>query len=282
MRAVLNILLTGFVLCGHAQPDTGMQQNSAADLSFPVRLYTGKAKLFTADNLGNIYVLTQAGQLIKYDSQGDSLNVFNDIRRYGTLYSMDATNPMKVLLYYRDFSALVMLDRFLNRVNTIDLRKAGIFQAKAIGLAYDNNVWVFDEQSAKLKKIDENGRILNETPDLRQVLGMALSPSCLTDRDGLVYLYDRNNGLYLFDYYGTLKNALPLKDWSDITVINKTIVGRKEDKFMRYTPGTLHLRETVLPPGIGRSANICITQESIYVLDEQGVERYSFRIKPEL
>ena len=133
-------------------------------------MHGDKVSYFTADNLGNIYVLASAGLLKKYNSNGDSLNVYNNVRRYGALYTIDATNPMKLLLYHKNFSTVVMLDRYMNSVNTIDLRKAGIFQAKAVGLSNDNNVWVFDEQSSKLKKISENGELLSETTDLRQVL----------------------------------------------------------------------------------------------------------------
>ena len=276
MRLLFNILLCGFVLQLYAQTDTALQNSSTIVVGPSVMLYAGRVKQFTADNLGNIYVLTPAGLLIKYNDRGDSLNVFNDVRRYGAVYTMDATNPMKVLLYYRDFSMIVMLDRYLNKINTIDLRKAGIFQARAVGLAYDNNIWVFDEQSAKLKKIDETGRLLGETPDLRQVLDIMPSPAQIIDRDSFVYLYDEVNGLYIFDYYATLKNALSLKGISDLQVINKTIVGRRGHELVRYTPGTLELTELQLPTAIQQAEKICITQQDIYVLNELGIERYPY------
>lgn len=278
MRLLFNILLLcGFVLQLYAQTDTVLENSPAIAVSPSVTFYPGRVKQFTADNLGNIYVLTPAGLLIKYNDRGDSLNVFNDVRRYGTLYTMDATNPMKVLLYYKDFSMIVMLDRYLNKVNTIDLRKAGIFQAKAVGLAYDNNIWVFDEQSAKLKKIDETGRQLSETPDLRQVLDIMPSPTTITDRDGFVYLYDEVNGLYIFDYYGTLKNALSLKGIRNLQVISKTIVGRRGHAFVRYAPGTLELKEAQLPAGIQQAEKICIARQGIYVLNEAGgIELYPY------
>ncbi len=277
MRLLFNILLCGFVLQLYAQTDTALESSPAIAVSPSVTFYPGRVKQFTADNLGNIYVLTPAGLLIKYNDRGDSLNVFNDVRRYGTLYTIDATNPMKVLLYYRTFSMIVMLDRYLNKVNTIDLRKAGIFQAKAVGLAYDNNLWVFDEQSAKLKKIDETGRLLSETPDLRQVLDIIPSPNTITDRDGFVYLYDEVSGLYIFDYYGTLKNALSLKGISDLQVISKTIVGRRGHEFVRYTPGTLELKEVQLPAGIQQAEKIYIARQGVYVLNGSGgIELYPY------
>jgi hypothetical protein len=77
---------------------------------------------FTVDNLGNYFLLSKNNQLKKLNAQGDSIGLFNDVRRYGKLYSIDATNPLKVLLYYKNFSTVVVLDRFLNMINTIDLR----------------------------------------------------------------------------------------------------------------------------------------------------------------
>ena len=169
MRFSLIILLCCCTFCVQSQTDSAGKASGTSFLP-PVSIYRGQVKQFAADNLGNVYVLTPAGLLIKLNNKGDSMNVFNDVRRYGTVYAIDVTNPMKVLLYYKDFSTVVMLDRYLSRINMIDLRKSGIFQAKAMGLSYDNNVWIFDEQSAKLKKIDETGRVLSETTDLRQVL----------------------------------------------------------------------------------------------------------------
>ncbi|HRP57240.1 hypothetical protein [Agriterribacter sp.] len=275
MRFSFIILLCCSVFCVQSQTGSGDKASGTAFLP-PVSLYRGSVKQFAADNLGNIYVLTPAGLLIKLNSRGDSLNVFNDVRRYGTVYAIDVTNPMKVLLYYKDFSTILMLDRYLNRINMIDLRKSGIFQAKATGLSYDNNVWIFDEQSAKLKKIDETGSVLIETTDLRQVLDVVPSPHALVDRDGFVYVYDSTKGLYVFDYYGVLKNALPLTGVTDLQVMGKTIAGRRQNKLVRYTLGTLELQEQSLPAIIQSAEKIYITQQGVYVLNGTGIEMYPY------
>lgn len=269
-----SIIFVWLALCSHAQKDTIAQSFFAAATSGKVNA-TDVAN-FTADNLGNIYILTTTGLLKKFNSKGDSLNVFNDVRRYGTVYTIDVTNPLKVLLYYRNFSTAVMLDRFLNRINTIDFRKTDIFQAKAITLSYDNNVWIYDEQSAKLKKIGDDGKLIVETVDLRQVLDAAPSPDRIIDRDGYVYLCDVNKGIYIFDYYGALKNSLPITGMKDVQVINKTILGRKGNKFVRYTLGTLELQEADLPSNINDAANIYIMQHGLYVQDSTGVTMYTY------
>ena len=277
---LLNILLCTITLQLRSQTGNVIPGEDSLNLARPVSIYTGKAKQFTADNLGNVYVLSPGGLLIKYNDRGDSLNVFNDVRRYGNIYAVDATNPMKVLLYYKDFSTIVMLDRYLNRINLIDLRKLGIFQAKAIGLAYDNNIWIFDEQSAKLKKIDETGRLLSETTDLRQVLDITPVPGKIIDRDGFVYVYDIVNGLFIFDYYGVLKNTIALPGISDLQVTGKTITGRRKNKLVSYIPGTLDLKEVRLPATIQEAKKICITQQGIFVLNDSGITLFPFTKEP--
>lgn len=249
----------------------------APGLQYTQKIAAPAAIDFSVDNLGNLYLLNNSGLLKKLSNKGDSLNVFNDVRRYGTVFSMDVTNPLKVLLYYRDFSTVVMLDRFLNRVNVIDFRKAGIFQAKAVGLSYDNNVWVYDEQTARLKKIAEDGKLLMETVDLRQVLNQPPSPDKLMDRDGFVYLYDAANGLYVFDYYGALKNELPITGLKDINITGNTIVGRKNDGITRYTIGTLDLQEAKMPALINNATKLSIMLQGIYLLEGQEILLFSYQ-----
>src|ERR1700744_1035140 len=86
------------------------------------------AKDFSVDNLGSLYVITPDNQLKKYNGKGDSVAVFNEVKRYGVLNAVNVTNPLKILLFYKDFMTVLALDNFLNRLYTIDLRQGGILQ----------------------------------------------------------------------------------------------------------------------------------------------------------
>jgi hypothetical protein len=230
---------------------------------------------FTVDNLGNIYVLSQDNQLKKLSANGDSLAVFNDVRRYGKIWSIDATNPLKLLVYYREFTMIIELDRFLNIINTIDLRRLDILQAKAVGLAYDNSVWVYDELDAKLKRIGDDGSLIDQTADFRQLFDSTPDPSVIRDQGGLVYLYDPAKGVYAFDHYGGLKTHIALPGWLDFNVIDKSILGRDSQRFFRYELGTLNMQETRIPPAYQDATRIRITPVAIYVLKKTGLEIYT-------
>jgi hypothetical protein len=244
-----------------------------------IRNVEGEFASFTADNLGNLYLLTKGNQLKKLSVKGDSMGVFNDVRRYGKLYSIDATIPLRTILYYRDFRTLVILDRLMNPVNTIDLRKKSMFQVKTVAPSYDNNIWVFDEQESKLKKLDEQGNVVSETADLRLVLQDAPIPVRMFDQNGYVYMYDPEKGMYIFDYYGAMKSKITLLQWQDVQVIGNSIIGRKDGKILNYTPGTLDITEFPLPESFKKYKDIFITPQGVYVMDEKGIRLYSLDLQ---
>ena len=180
---------------------------------------------FYADNLNNIFLINSENQLKKFNDKGDSVAVSNALRKYGNIYAVDVSNPLKILVYYKDFSTLVILDRFLSNQNTIDLRKYGILQASAAAQSYDNNYWIFDAVENKLKKIDNTGNLLLQTPDFRTIFHDSFLPSSIIDDNNFVYLYDSKKGWLIFDYYGAFKQNIPLSNLNFVQVIKNDLYG---------------------------------------------------------
>jgi len=230
---------------------------------------------FSVDNLGNIYLLSSDNQLKKLGPRGDSLAVYNEVRRYGKIFSMDVTNPLKILLYYKEFGTIVMVDRFLSIVNTIDLRSLNIFQAKAIGLSYDNNVWIYDDLEAKLKRIRDDGSLVSATTDIRQFVDAVPDPSFVIDQSGLVYLYDTTKGVYIFDHYGAFQRQVDLVGWKDFNVIEKSLLGRNQQYFLRYQAGNPGIQQQTIPTAYLPANKIIIMPNAIYVLKSGTLEIYS-------
>jgi hypothetical protein len=238
--------------------------------------YRGDIVDFTVDNLGNCFIVSSSGQIKKLNSDGDSSGVFNDVRRYGKLFSIDVSNPLKVLLYFKNFGTVLVLDRFLNVRSTIDLRRQNLFQVKAIGQSYDNNIWVFDEQESKLKKVGDDGKVIDQSADFRMIFDSMPSPQVIIDQEKLVYLYDSIKGVYVFDYYGAFKNRLFFPGWSDFTVINKIMFGRDGDYLYRYEPGTLNLQKFAVNKAIREARKIKITNTFLYALEDGVIEVYAY------
>ncbi|MET0465793.1 MAG: hypothetical protein ABW007_21705 [Chitinophagaceae bacterium] len=267
-KIILSYFLLLAALTSTAQTDSSFRY---------IRSVKADIAAFTVDNLDNIYLLSTSNQVKKLNANGDSVAVYNNVKRYGQATLIDVSNPLKILLYYKDFVTVVMLDRFLNEVNTIDLRRQNIFQAKAIGQSYDNKIWVYDEVENKLKKVDEEGKVIQETPDFRQLFNSAPSPQKIFDQERYVYLYDSAQAVFVFDYYGTLKNKILIEGWKNFKVAGKYIFGSKENKLLRYDISSLKVDEWNLPEQLRTARSFNFSGTRLYTLQKEAIDIYEFQ-----
>ena len=275
-------LLTAFCFNATAQNisliDSTNVQGIKTDSTFKyLKIIPGSYSYLDVDVLDNIYLITEKNQLKKIRSNGDSLAVFNDVKKFGNPTLLDVSNPLKVLLYYKNFSTVIILDRFLAVRNTINFRNQNIFKVKTLATSYDNNIWIFDEQNVSLKKINDEGKVLNETVDLRQLFDTVPSPSQITDKNNFVYLYDENRGFYIFDYYGSFKNNLPFLNWKHIAVYGNKLMGFVADTFYSYEINSFRLKTYKLPAFFKDYIDIKTMNGKIYLLKKTGVEIYDLR-----
>ena len=275
----LPVLIFGFLINGYAQTPVmqGSSYNTNADSIFRFeRSIPGDFIYLNVDILDNIYLISSGNRLKKLNGKGDSVAVFNDVRKYGNPTLIDVNNPLKILVYYKNYSSVVVLDRFLSQRNSINFRKQGIFSVNAISTSYDNNIWLFDEQDNKLKKIDETGKMLLESPDMRQLLDTIPSPQYIIDSRNQVFLYDAMKGFYIFDYYGAFKTRLPFTSWSDIAISGNKLFGFSNNMLYSYELQSLNLKTYVLPSFVKDYVSIKAVNGKLYLLKKNALEIYRF------
>lgn len=266
MKAFFVILFSIFIATAFAQSDSPFVLRKR----IPVQ-----AADITVDNLNNIYLITANDQLKKFYPSGDSAAVFNDVRRFGKLYSVDVTNPLKLLLFYKDFATVVLLDRFLSPKNIVDLRQQNILQASAAAIAYDNNIWVFDAVENKLKKINEGGNLLLQTPDFRTLFAENFIPQKIIDYNNSVYLFDPVRGILQFDYFGTLQKKLPLQNWRTIAIGDKLLMGTDSTGLVLYNPQNFMQRQYQFPSSFGSFNRYVVANTQLFALSKDSLSVYS-------
>lgn len=258
---------------------TAKGQTSNTDSIINLKLIkhlAGSYKQVKMDNLGNIYTVSINNQIVKRNSNFDSIGVFNDTRRYGNISSIDVTNPLKLLVFYKDFSTIVVLDRFLNVINLIALTKQNLQQVSTIATSYDNKIWLFDEVDNQLKKIDDDGNVMLATADFRLVFNKAFVPEMICDNDGKIYLYASQNGLAVFDYYGALKHKYSIESLRSVQIEQDLIVGLKGHLIETHH---LKLLKTVSQKILQSDLllkDIILQKQLLFALDKSGADIYSY------
>ena len=240
-----------------------------------IRSIPGHYYSMDIDVLDNIYLITAGNRLKKIKSNGDSVAVFDDVKKYGNPSLIDVSNPLKTLVYYKNFSTVVVLDRLLSFRNSINFRKENIFKVKTLATSYDNNIRIFDEGDLKLKKIDDDGTVLTETNDFRQIFDNPPSPSLIIEKDNNIYLYDESKGFYIFDYYGSFKQTLPFLNWQHVAVSGDRLMGFVADTLYSYEVNSLNLKTYKLPDFFKDYSNIKAINGKLYLLKNDCVEVYN-------
>jgi hypothetical protein len=177
------------------------------------RLYSIKysADFFTTDNIGNIYAVKN-DELVKYNAAGELLKKYSN-KKLGKIYSVDASNALRILVYYKDFSVIVILDSQLSQNGeNIQLETLGLEQSDLACTSFNNGMWLYNRQNAELVRLDENLEAVIKTGNLNNILSTELHPDFLIEHNGYVYLNNPAEGILLFDIYGTFYKTIPLQN----------------------------------------------------------------------
>lgn len=165
----------------------------------------------TSDHLSNIYLLTKASAVEKYDSTGKLTARYSN-RRLGLATFVDCSNPLKLLVWYADFQTAVFLDRNLTELGRLNVAEAGYPAVRCVASAADGNLWAYDEGTAQLLKLRPNGEKVLESHPLNLAFAQPFSPTCARDDAGqAIYLSDPNQGIAVFDPYAQWTQLLPIK-----------------------------------------------------------------------
>ena len=164
---------------------------------------------FDIDAIGNYYIVKDA-EIIKYDSHHILLNRTSR-RDFGAPTAIDARDPLRLLVFYRDFGMISILDNQLAEQSSIDLRNSGFIDPLLFAGAVDQGIWIFDRTSSQLTKLDT--RVLKSiiTIDLRLLFNKNITPTLLEQSKHWVIMLNGND-LLIFDQYGTYVRTMPLKN----------------------------------------------------------------------
>jgi hypothetical protein len=188
---------------------------------------------FTADNLGNIYSVKE-DELIKFLPSGKFFVRYSNLK-LGTITTVDASNPLKILLYYRDFQQIVFLDDQLSlNSDLVSLEKLGYEQTELVCASTNNGFWIYNKQNNELIRFNENSKKAASTGNLKQVLQRDLNPVSMTEHNNYLFLNSPETGIYVFDMFGTFSKVISLKDLKEFQVSDNVIYYKKDSSLCSY------------------------------------------------
>ena len=223
----------------------------------------------TTDNLGNFYFVKD-GEIKKFDQEGRLWFTFSD-NRFGSIYSVDASDPHKVLVFYNDMSVVLTLDNTLSiNSDIIELQDIPIYNSTLTCHSYNNTFWVYDEVNFSLSRMDYNMETLNHTGNLSVLLNQPIKPNFLVEYNNKVYLNNPESGILVFDRFGTYIKTIPLMGLKEFQVKENFIVYcSDEQQVFIYDFMDLESKE-YLSEKLNNVSSVRMENEKIYSINDSG------------
>jgi len=231
------------------------------------------ARYMTADELGNIYIIRNDNTLIRYNENGDSTGFYKAVLN-GDIGFVDATNPLRILVYYPQYLKVLVLDRMLTVKNELNLRKMNFANGSVVASSADGTVWVYDKFNARLKKINDQLNELITSNDLRQELQKVPLPVFMTERDWKVYLTDTSQGIFVFDRYGNFLTNYPIAQLNYLQVAGSKLIYRHENELHIWDVDKVKENTLLLPVTDHRIISASLIRNNLYVLYEDRFSIY--------
>lgn len=138
----------------------------------------------------------------------------------GKISKIDLQNPLKIVVFFEDFNAVILLDNQLNEIQKINFYEANSSViASAIGISSQNRLWVFDTQSQKLGLYNYlNGDFKSITTSIKGNFKHYES-----DFNTFQWI-DDNLNWYSCDIYGKITLLRKVSDFDKIQILNSELI----------------------------------------------------------
>jgi hypothetical protein len=206
---ILPTALLGFYL-GFFPAATEWKVNIPSAQADTIKVWNLTADRISADPLGQYYII-RAGSLVRYDAQGDSTYSWSEPQS-GRITMIDTSDPMRILVYQKDFNLL----RFLNNrlaplADAISLDDMGLTAPLALAVSRQGGFWVFDGSSCRIRLMGRQLETLVESAPLN--LPPVADPAGyrLMESGDRVLLLFPGREIQVFDLFANLVRKIPTR-----------------------------------------------------------------------
>lgn len=234
------------------------------------------SEFMTADHLRASYLISEEGNVSKYDTTGQKIAQYTE-NRYGQPTFIDATSPFNTLVLYPEMATIVSLDNRLNVRNLFRFSSLGINRVPAACLSSDNYVWFFDQEEYKVKKITTKYDIVYESTEVDLLLGADINPNYMVESGRFLYVNDPDLGVILFDLYGNYYTSFAVPGLESFQVINDNLVFVQDDKLIVYDYVHNDSRELPLPNNGKGIKSLHLGKDRLYILTDTELQIYASR-----
>jgi len=175
-----------------------------------VKQFSAPSDFVITDALGTLYSV-KGNCITSYNSNGNKL--FSYANPFlGEISAADVKNPMRILLFYKDFNQVIFLSNKLSELGSpIELDNTGHSQVSICCTSNSGGFWLFDQQTFQLIHLNSGLEPVQKGTILQNIFkNTSELPVCLVEENDELYMSLPKTGLLVFDKFGTYQKTIPI------------------------------------------------------------------------
>ena len=201
---------------------------------------------YFSDPLGNVYIIKN-NHLRKFNQEHIQAAEYTNLF-LGNIHSIDVSDPLRILIYYRDYNQVIWVDNFLSEIRSpIWLDDLGVDQARLVCSSNQGGFWLFNGLNNQLQYYDVNLQFVHESNTLNSLTGPDIEPVYMLEKSRQVYLNVPGFGILVFDLFGNYSRTIPLEIPGEFQVTDRYIYYFKSGEVFAYDLQNNHSIKLQLP-----------------------------------
>ena len=207
MTFIVSILL--FCMSSAARPVfvSGYHQPAPADT---LKVWHQRVDIISGDPLGQFYMV-RSGTIVKYDARGDSAYSWSDPQT-GSITMIDTGDPMRTLVYQKDFNLLRFLNNRLTPLGGVTrLDDLGIPFPLAFATSRQGGFWVLSGSTLSIRLVSQQLNTVVESAAINLPQTTDFEGYRLVESGDQLFLFIPGREILVFDLFANLVKKIPLK-----------------------------------------------------------------------
>ncbi len=236
---------------------------SSIKASFITKTNLNVGHLVQIDNYGSLYQVTNGELNIK---KKETILTYANLQ-LGEINSVNAFNPLKINVFYKDFNSIVILDNRLAEITKVNFNEIQPFRIIShVSTGGDNTVWLFNETTRQLELFDY---LTHKT----RVTTLPIDGNILALESNYNYSWLLTDQfIYTYNYFGSLLSKNKNPGYTSIKASGNELFFLKENSlFYKANNSGKHL-SIELPELLIKQ--FLVTDETLYIYDGKFLYRY--------
>ncbi len=210
------------------------------------RVSIAMPQLATIDPLGQVYLQTTGGRIVKYGENSEVLYEYQDAdTRF--IHTLDTRTSLQLLAFYKERQSYQYFDRTLTSSPVLNLPSAssGFFSLAAAST--DNSLWLWDAMQLRLKKYKPVLNSFTTDISVRYYLAKDAAINQISEHQNKLYINDRKNEILVFDLLGNYIQKLPLAAMEHFDFVGDELYWRSSSSIHTYNLYNMQSDTLALP-----------------------------------